>query len=47
MTKFWRHCKITRRGKNNQGSNLLTEAIAAKEAKIDAKKSKPKAGGKK
>ena len=40
MTKFWRASKITRRGKNNTNSNQLTEAIAVKEAKRDAKKAK-------
>lgn len=40
MAKFWKVCKITRRGKNNQESNTLTQRIAEKQAQIDMKKEK-------
>ena len=40
--KLWKSAKITRRGKDNQESNDLTKAIAAKQAKKGFKKSKKK-----
>ena len=40
--KFWKSAKITRRGKDNQESNPLTQAIAEKQAKKDFKKAKKK-----
>lgn len=44
MSKFKKIAIVTRRGKNNQGSNLLTKALAERQAKKDMKKARKSKG---